>query len=335
MSEPVQTKVVNTTGIITLDRPKALNSLNREMVTLIGEALDAWRKDDAITQVVIQSSGKHFCAGGDVRSAREGILAGNGEEVDAFFAQEYAMNLDIANYPKPYIALLKGVTMGGGLGVSAHGSHVVVAEGAFASMPEMNIGYITDVGMSWHLQNLPGHPSQGLGTFLALTGYRLTPDDMLATGFATHKTASVDGLAERIAEEGLGVLDSAEFTTEAQQSELARWFEEVDEVFIGSWRQIRAALDAHPQLRELTDELTQQASPSALVAAAELMQANASVDLATALENERVLGAMVSREPDFAEGVRAVLVDKTQDAQFAPEADPAGYRAVLTTPETM
>ncbi|WP_210400824.1 enoyl-CoA hydratase/isomerase family protein, partial [Corynebacterium sp. HMSC070H05] len=103
MTEFVKTEVRGTTGVITLDRPKALNSLNPEMARAIDETLKRWRDDDTVTQVVIQSSGKHFCSGGDVRAAREGVLEGRLEEVDAFFADEYAMNLDIANYPKPYI----------------------------------------------------------------------------------------------------------------------------------------------------------------------------------------------------------------------------------------
>ncbi|WKD58002.1 putative enoyl-CoA hydratase [Corynebacterium capitovis DSM 44611] len=327
MEKPVLTDVMDSTGVITLNRPKALNSLNREMVDAIKGALDAWREDAGVEQVIIRSSGKHFCAGGDVRAAREGILSGRAVDVDEFFAREYEMNLDIANYPKPYIALASGVIMGGGLGVSAHGSHLAVTEDAFASMPEMNIGYITDVGMSWRLQHLPGHPSQGLGAFLALTGYRLSADDMLATGLATHKVASLDGVVERVVAGGARSLDDVALP--AGPSDLERWFDVIDEVFVGSWADIKRALAAHPELQALVATLTSQASPSALVAAAELMQANAETDLAGALANERSLGALVSREPDFAEGVRAVLVDKTNDASFTPEADVERYRAAL------
>ena len=111
-NQPVRTEVRGTTGIITLDRPKALNSLNAEMVEIIQGALNDWRDDDAIEQVVIQSSGKHFCSGGDVRAVRDGVLEGDLESVEKFFSEEYAMNVDIANYPKPYIALCNGVIMG-------------------------------------------------------------------------------------------------------------------------------------------------------------------------------------------------------------------------------
>ncbi|SDL61033.1 Enoyl-CoA hydratase/carnithine racemase [Corynebacterium mycetoides] len=321
MNQPVITDVVNHTGVLTLDRPKALNSLNHEMVRLIAEALERWRDDASVHQVVIRSSSKHFCAGGDVRAARDGVLSGRTDEVDAFFSDEYALNLVIANYPKPYIALASGVIMGGGLGVSAHGSHLVVTEDAFASMPEMNIGYITDVGMSWKLQHLPKMPSQALGTYLALTGYRLTPDDMLATGLATHKVSTLDGLVERIADEGVGALDAV--ALEPGHSALTDRLGGIEERFSGSWAEISGRLNDEDK------ELLAQASPSALVAATQLLRANATLDLAQALDNERALAAVMYREPDFAEGVRAVLVDKTNDARFAPEPSPEKYRDAL------
>ena len=325
MTDLIKTEVRDTTGVITLDRPKALNSLSPEMARAIDATLKQWRDDDAIAQVVVQSSAKHFCSGGDVRAAREGILEGRGDEVDAFFADEYAMNLDIANYPKPYIALCNGVIMGGGMGISAHGSHMVVTEDAFASMPEMNIGYVTDVGMSWLLQNLPKHPSLALGKFLALTGYRLTPDDMLATGLATHKVATLDGVLDGIVAEGPGFLDSVALAPE--ESELSSLYDAIEPTFQGSWAEIQDKLDG--ELAELVAKLTAKASPSSLVAAAELFAANATQDLAGALDNERRLGAVMTREPDFAEGVRAVLVDKDQAPNFAPQPEPGKYRDVL------
>lgn len=325
MTDLIKTEVRDTTGVITLDRPKALNSLSPEMARAIDATLKQWRDDDAIAQVVVQSSAKHFCSGGDVRAAREGMLEGRETEVDAFFADEYAMNLDIANYPKPYIALCGGVIMGGGMGISAHGSHMVVTEDAFASMPEMNIGYVTDVGMSWLFQNLPKHPSLALGKFLALTGYRLTPDDMLATGLATHKVATLDGVLDGIVAEGPGFLDPVAIAP--GESELSSLYDAIEPTFQGSWAEIQDKLDG--ELAELVAKLTAKASPSSLVAAAELFAANATQDLAGALDNERRLGAVMTREPDFAEGVRAVLVDKDQAPNFAPQPEPGKYRDVL------
>ncbi|MCT2339044.1 3-hydroxyisobutyryl-CoA hydrolase [Corynebacterium sp. p3-SID1056] len=327
MTAFLDTSIRGTTGIITLDRPKALNSLNDEMIHGIYSTLKGWERDDAVTQVVVRSSSRHFCSGGDVKLAREEILEGNREDVSAFFAEEYEMNHYIANYPKPYIALVSGVDMGGGMGISALGSHMVVQEGAFASMPEMNIGYVTDVGQSWKLQHLPQRPSLALGKFLGLTGYRLQADDMLDLGLASHKVATLEGLTERIVEEGLGVLD--EVALPAGRNSLEQWFEQIEEVFVGSWAEIQARLDGAGAFGEEVKKLTSQASPSALVAAAELFEANAALGLKGALENERVLGELIRHEPDFAEGVRAVLVDKDQSPSFAPQPDPEKYRAVL------
>lgn len=326
--EKVLTEVQGATGVITLNRPKGLNSMDYDMIKAIDAALRDWATDDAVEQVVIHSAIKHFCSGGDVKFARQTILDGQAELVDEFFAVEYAMNNFLAEFPKPHIALVKGVNMGGGMGVSALGSHFVVEDGAFASMPEMNIGYITDVGMSWKLQHLPGHESKNLGKFLGLTGYRLTPEDMMVLGLATHRVESVDALLDSVIEHGVAALPEPEKVTDAP---ITRWFDEIERTFDGSWAEIQACLDdADPEFAELVRELTAKASPTALVAAAELFEANANLDLSAALENERVLGELIRREPDFAEGVRAVLVDKDQAASFAPQPDPEKYRAVLT-----
>lgn len=325
MTAFLDTSIRGTTGIITLDRPKALNSLNDEMIHGIYSTLKAWEHDDAVTQVVVRSSSRHFCSGGDVKLAREEILEGNREDVNAFFAEEYEMNHYIANYPKPYIALVSGVDMGGGMGISALGSHMVVQEGAFASMPEMNIGYVTDVGMSWTLQHLPKHPSTQLGKFLGLTGYRMTPDDMLALGLATHKVPTLDGLLDQLVEQGPASLDDA--SSQPGHSQLATWLDQIDATFVGPWEQIEKRLEG--DFGEMVRTLTAHASPSALVATAELFEANALHDLAGALENERVLGELMRREPDFVEGVRAVLVDKDQSAKFVPAPDAEHYREVL------
>ena len=324
---PVHIAVQQSTGVITLDRPKALNSINPEILFPIIRALEEWREDDGVERVVVTSSGKHFCAGGDVLWAREAELDGRGEEADEFFSREYEMNLMIADYPKPYISLISGVVMGGGLGLSAHGSHVVVTPGVTASMPEMNIGFFTDVGMSHRLQNLPKHPSLDLGMFLALTGYRLDANDMMATGLATHLVESLDGLTERIIAEGPEILDAV--AVEPGPSELEKLYPLISGAFSAPWAQIRENIDSRPELAEVVHPLIEHASPSSLVATAELMLANSQHDLAGSLENERRYAELLLRTPDFREGVRAVLVDKSKDAEFLPEPGPGKYRDVL------
>ncbi len=324
---PVHIAVRKSTGVITLDRPEALNSINPEILYPVIEALEKWRDDDGVEQVVVKSSGKHFCAGGDVRRVREQVLAGNHAEADEFFAREYEMNLMIAQYPKPYISLISGVVMGGGLGLSAHGSHIVITPDAFASMPEMNIGFFTDVGMSHRLQNLPKQPSLDLGMFLALSGYRLKANDMMATGLATHLVESLDGLADRIIAEGPGVLE--EVAIEPGESELEKLYPLIRGAFSAPWSQIKQNIESVPELAEIVEPLIAHASPSSLVASAELMLANSKHDLTGSLENEIRLGKKLRQETDFLEGVRAVLVDKSNDARFEPEPGPEKYRDVL------
>lgn len=331
--QPVNVSVRQRTGVLELDRPKALNSLNHEMIRIITDALEGWREDPEIEQVLIVSaSSKAFCAGGDVRQAREGILAGDHRLVDQFLSDEYAMNHLIGTYPKPYIAVWDGIVMGGGLGVSSHGSHRVTTAKAWASMPEMAIGYITDVGVSWSSQRWP-NSSPAIGAFIGLTGYRMTAADMLHLGLATHL---VDDPADFAADViGLGVdaaLVEHAITTD-EPSRLAEWREDIEATFgAGSWADIDAALQAHPD-REFVGtvrELMANASPSAVIAAAELYLANRdAASLRDGLDNEERLGELVRRQPDFVEGIRAVLVDKTQDAQWTPPHDPEEYRAVL------
>ncbi|GAB3939218.1 3-hydroxyisobutyryl-CoA hydrolase [Corynebacterium tapiri] len=326
MTENVALSVRNTTGVIELTRPRALNSLSPDMVTAIKAQLEQWREDPAITHVVVTAAERGFCAGGDVRGARQEILDGHEDEVDAFFAEEYALNLLIAEYPKPYIALIDGVLMGGGMGISIHGSHRVMSPNTIAAMPEAAIGYVTDVGMSHTLQHLPS--GKAIGRFISLTGYRLNIADLVYTGLATH-VGTVE-LAD-VVERGVAALEGLPRET-VGNSPLERFREQIDKTFgFDTWEEISAALEASNDVDfvEFTRELLASASPSALVAITELLAANYSVSLEQALENERVLGERMRREPDFIEGVRAVLVDKDRSPHFGPVGDANAYRALL------
>lgn len=336
----VLTDISQSTGVITLNRPKALNSLNPEMIAELSRTLRAWREDEKVEQIVIESaSPKGFCAGGDVRFAREEVLAGNLEETDEFFAEEYAMNSMLASYPKPIVALVGGVVMGGGLGVSALGSHLVVADKAFASMPEMAIGFSTDVGMTQHFQTMQGtrgKASPALGRFLALTGWRLNPSEMIWTGLASNYVGDtdLDEVRDAIIDGGVSALDGLSRTPDEADNRLLGLIDDIEEVFAhDEWAQIAEALPQHRELEEQVGELTAEANPASLVATTLLCARTAKVDIDEALELERRVGDVLRREPNFAEGVRAVLVDKDHEAKFVPPTtsavDDTPYREAL------
>ena len=176
-----------TAGIVTLNRPAALNAVTRVMVRTLHEALERWRHDGAVSRVIVMAAGgRAFSAGGDLRQIYEAGRAGRQDESIAFWREEYALNAAIKRYPKPYVALIDGIVMGGGVGVSAHGSHRVAGDRFQFAMPEVGIGFFPDVGATWFLPRLPGE----IGAYCALTGERLKSADALAAGIATHRVAS-------------------------------------------------------------------------------------------------------------------------------------------------
>src|SRR5712692_6047196 len=176
-----------TAGIVTLNRPAALNAVTRGMVGTLREALERWRHDGAVSRVILTAAGgRAFSAGGDLRHIYEAGRAGRQEESIAFWREEYSLNAAIKHYPKPYVALIDGIVMGGGVGISVHGSHRVAGDRFEFAMPEVGIGFFPDVGATWFLPRLPGE----IGTYCALTGERLKAADALAAGIATHRVAS-------------------------------------------------------------------------------------------------------------------------------------------------
>ena len=337
--ELIKTRVKNTTGILELNRPRALNSLTPEMIDIIDTHLKKWSNDDEVTQVIVYSnSPKGFCAGGDVRFARDVVLNGQPEYADKFFAEEYRMNGDLAHFPKPYIALIDGVAMGGGLGISVHGSHRVITEKAFAAMPEMAIGYIPDVGVPYFLQRM-GHKSRPLALFLVITGWRLSPADMIWSGMATHFVSSekLAQFQQAAIEDGIDQAVAFFATEPSQESELAKLSDDIEATFNhDSWDKVHQALMEYPnqEFVALVERHIENSSPSTIVAATELMAAAATcTDIRDELALETALGAVVRLEPDFAEGIRAVLVDKDRNPKFSPatfkEVDVDKYRSVV------
>jgi enoyl-CoA hydratase len=192
-------------GRIVLNRPKALNAIDLPMIRACTEALVGWRDDPHVHAVVIEGAGdRAFCAGGDVRALRQYELDGEHWRAEAFFREEYDLNLMIAAYPKPYIALIDGICMGGGIGVSVHAPYRVATEHAAFAMPETAIGFFPDIGATFFLPRLPGQ----IGTYLGLTGVRMQGADGVHAGLATHfvRRADMPALAQALAEDGAAAL---------------------------------------------------------------------------------------------------------------------------------
>src|SRR5579871_4599897 len=174
-------------GVVTLNRPAALNAVTHGMVRALRTALEGWRDDPAVTRVIVTAAGERaFSAGGDLRRLYDLGQAGQYEAALHFWRDEYALNAAIKHYPKPYVALIDGIVMGGGVGVSIHGSHRVAGDRFQFAMPEVGIGFFPDVGATWFLPRLPG----ALGAWCALTAERLHAASAVASSLATHRVPS-------------------------------------------------------------------------------------------------------------------------------------------------
>jgi enoyl-CoA hydratase len=307
-------------GTILMNRPRALNALDLGMIEGLAAAIGGFRDDPAVRLVVLEGAGgRAFCAGGDVRRMRELALAGDAAAIEAFFAGEYGVNRAIAEFPKPWVSLIDGVCMGGGIGVSVHGSHRVVTEHALLAMPETAIALFPDVGTSYVLPRLPG----ALGKWLALTGARLKGADAAEAGLATHfvPRESLPALRAALLDGDAGAVER--FAQPVPPGAVAAQREAVDRCFgAGSLPGIRAALEAEGTdwAREQLAILSRM-SPTSMAVTLELLRRGATMDLASCLQMELALTRTVTRHPDFAEGVRAVLVDKDNQPRWAPQAD--------------
>ena len=302
-------------GRITLNRPKALNALTLEMIATIAQALQGWRTDPPVHAVVIEGAGgRAFCAGGDIRAIRDAVLAERHDVVEDFFVAEYALNLAIARYPKPYIALIDGVCMGGGIGLSVHGAARVTSEAAVFAMPETAIGFFPDVGATYALPRLRG----AIGVYMALCGARLHGPDAVHAGLATHFVPQerLAGLADDLALHGVAAL--AEAAVPPPPGPLQAVMDQVRCFEADSVPAIVARLE---QLGTAwaTETLAalRSASPSAVAWTFDAVRRGAGLTLEAALDAELVLTRSTTRHPDFAEGVRAMLVDKDRSPRWA------------------
>ena len=314
----VEAEISGSVGHIVLNRPEALNSLNGAMIDGIRAALDSWREDPAVASVLVTSSSpRAFCAGGDIKAIRRAVVDGDHDAGPRYFAAEYDLDELIANYPKPYIAVIEAAAFGGGLGISIHGSIRVVTENAVLAMPETAIGFVPDVGSSYFLSRLPGC----VGRYLALTGTRITGEDALALGLATHfcPSEAVDELKADILA-GTDVHEALErHTTSPLITDLSFDAEAVAAVFENeSLVDIIDALDCDTPWSRSTKAQLATLSPTALMATDALIARGEVSTLRECLDRELRMATWIITEPDFAEGVRAVLVDKDRAPQWKP-----------------
>ncbi|AMB59947.1 enoyl-CoA hydratase/isomerase family protein [Microterricola viridarii] len=327
----VLVNVADGVGRLTLNRPRVLNALNAGMVDTLTEVLQGWVGDSEVSVVVLDGAGERgLCAGGDIRELAENTAAGKHAGARAFFRAEYRLNALIAEYPKPVVALMDGITMGGGIGLAGHAAIRIVTERSRLAMPETRIGFTPDVGGSWLLARAPGE----LGTYLALNSASMAAADAIDTGFADFYLPSellphlLQALAER-ADPG-------------SPAEIAMLFDETPEPLVADGETVQSlrsrrewidacySADTVPAILErlrarpeqaahrAADEL-EQLSPTALsVTLATLRAARELPSLRDALEQEYGVGSWLLEQQDFAEGVRALLIDRDRSPRWQP-----------------
>jgi len=307
-------------GLLTLDRPAALNALTHGMINALAARLADWRDDDSIKAVAIRGTGdRAFCAGGDIRAVQQAVATGT-DEGARLLHDEYHLNALIGAYPKPYIALLHGITMGGGAGVSVHGRYRLADTGLNFAMPETAIGFIPDVGSSYFLSRCPGE----MGMYLALTGARIALGDTMDAGLVTHAVnrqdfeSVLDGLAR--GDTPAAVIKP--LVVKAPAGSLAPHRRRIETIFsAGSVEAILERLDRDgSEFARDTAQAIRTRSPTSLKLVYRQIRAAAHLDLKQCLAMEYRLALRVLSGHDFREGVRAALIDKDRAPKWQPSA---------------
>ena len=310
-------------GIVCLDRPRALNALTRPMVQAMSLQLVAWAEDPTVAAVLVKAvAGKAFCAGGDIRAVTDQAKRDGVDAALGFFHDEYRLNWRIHHYPKPYVALLDGITMGGGVGISVHGAYRVVTAATMLAMPETAIGFFPDVGGTRFLSRCPG----ATGTYLGLTGARLGAADCLYVGAGTHLVGQerLQGLEAAMAAVSVGNAAEevrtilASFAEPTSEAPLAAVREAVDRCF--------AAEDVPGVVERLRDEgsawaeeqlaLLARMSPLSVHVTHRQVRLGHSLDMSGTMRLEYHLVRRFLEASDFYEGVRALLVDKDRQPRW-------------------
>jgi len=320
-------------GLITLNRPSALNALNHGMIRALSRTLSQWEADSSIRFVVIMGEGRAFSAGGDIVDVYRAGLAGKASP--AFFADEYRLNAHIARFGKPYIALMDGLVMGGGVGVSCHGSHRVMTEKAVFAMPEVGIGFFPDVGGSYLLSRLGAY-----GMYLALTGNRIGHGEALRTGIATHAVDSADmpALLEKLVEASDPDEALAGFTKDVPAGGDEASFHAIEKHFsLGSLEDcilsLETAAGEGDEFASETLRTIRTRSPTSLHVTFRAISYGAMLSMDECMRMEfRILNRMLKNH-DFYEGIRAAVIEKTKDPAWKPtsidQVQPAAVEAFL------
>jgi enoyl-CoA hydratase len=314
-----------TAGLVTLNRPHALNAVSHDVVRALSQKLDEWASDRAVTRViVIANGGRAFSAGGDLRALYDLGRAKRYDEALDYFRNEYALNARIKRYRKPYVALIDGIVMGGGVGVSVHGSHRVAGDRFSFAMPEVGIGFFPDIGATWFLPRLPGE----LGTYCALTCERLNAADGKAAGIATHRVESArfPELIEALC--GAVPVDAilGAFAAPADEGPVIAHREAIDRLFAGDRvEDILAALDAEAAgsqgdaaFARHAATLIRAKSPTSLKIALKQMRLGPTLDFNECMRTEFRIVSRIIHGRDIYEGIRAVIVDKDQSPNWRP-----------------
>jgi enoyl-CoA hydratase len=317
-NEDVLVSVDNGVGVLTLNRPKAINSLTHAMVTRIADALKDWENDGSVHTVLLTGAGERgLCAGGDIVAIYHSARA-DGAEARAFWHDEYVLNAHIARYPKPYLALMDGIVMGGGVGVAAHAAVRIVTDTTKMGMPEVGIGLIPDVGGTYLLSRAPGR----LGLHVALTGAPFSGADAIAMGFADRFVPhdALTSFKQAVVTDGVHAALAAH-ETEPPASPLLAQRHWIDECFAGETvPDILAELRGH-DAGPANDaaNLIATRSPIALAVTLAAIRRAADLDsLEDVLRQEYRTSCAASRSHDLVEGIRAQVIDKDRNPQWVP-----------------
>jgi enoyl-CoA hydratase/carnithine racemase len=309
-------------GIVMLNRPQALNAVTHAMVLALRAQLEQWANEDAVTRVIVTAVGtKAFSAGGDIRHLYELGQEKRVAEALQFWRDEYPLNVLIKAYKKPYIALIDGIVMGGGVGVSVHGSHRVAGDRFQFAMPEVGIGFFPDVGATWFLPRMPGK----LGTYCGLTGERFNAADGRGAAIATHRVSSarfpelIDALTGTVSVAGV----LAAFAEPAGEGPIMARKSHIDRLFAhDTIEDILSALDADAargdDWAQKTAAIIRTKSPTSLKIALEQVRRGAHWDFSECMRAEFRIVSRVVEGTDFYEGVRAVIVDKDNAPRWRP-----------------